>query len=150
MPAFLEQLANELYDKHRGDLSGVSLVFPTRRAGLFFRQQLAGKIDRPHWSPVIYSIQDFIRGLSAMVVPDQLALLFELFEVYKNYFPSEPFEKYYPWGELLLKDFDEADRNLADTKQLFAYIRDERQIDTDFDLAEEDMERIRNFWKIFF
>ena len=150
MPAFLEQLTEELYDQHQGDLSGLCLVFPTRRAGLFFKKHLAEKINRPHWSPAIYSIQDFIRSLSSLLIPDQLSLLFELFEVYKNYFPAEPFEKYYPWGEMLLKDFDEADRSMADPRQLFAIIKDEGQIDSDFELPEEDMERIRIFWKTFF
>ena len=150
MPSFLEQLAEELIHQHKGDFSGLSVVFPTRRAGLFFKRCLAEKIDKPQWSPQIYSIQDFIRGLTPLVVPDQLALLFELFEVYKNYFPSESFDTYFPWGEMLLKDFDEADRSLADTKQLFAYIKAERQIDTDFELPEEEMVRIRLFWKAFF
>ncbi len=150
MPTFLGQLVDELYDGNNGDLSSLCLVFPTRRAGLFFKKLLAEKIDKPHWSPEIFSIQDFIRSFSTHIIPDQLALMFELFEVYKKYFPDESFEKFYPWGEMLLKDFDEADRSLADTKQLFAYIRDERQIDEDFELAEEDLERIRTFWKTFF
>ncbi len=150
MAAFLEQLADELYDKHKGELSQLCLVFPTRRGGLFFKKYLAEKMNAPHWSPVIYSIQDFIRSFSEDVIPDQLTLMFELFEVYKKYFPAEPFEKYYPWGEMLLKDFDEADRNLTDTKQLFAYIRDEREIDFTFELADEDLERIRSFWTTFF
>jgi CRISPR/Cas system-associated exonuclease Cas4 (RecB family) len=150
MSSFLGQLVDELYDKHKGDLSELCIVFPTRRAGLFFKKYLSAKIETPHWSPVIFSIQDFIRNLSSFVVPDQLALIFELFEVYQKYFPDEPFEKFYPWGEMLLKDFDEADRNLADTKQLFAYLKDEREINETFDLQEEDMERIRNFWMTFF
>jgi RecB family exonuclease len=150
MPAFLKQLVDELYNKHDGEMSGLCIVFPTRRAGLFFKKYLAEKIEKPHWSPEIFSISDFIRNYSTQVIPDQLALMFELFEVYKNYFPEETFEKFYPWGEMLLKDFDDADRSLADTIQLFAYIRDERQIDADFELAEEDLERIRNFWRTFF
>ena len=150
MSTFLEQLTDEIYENHKGELSQLCLVFPTRRAGLFFKKYISEKINSPHWSPVIYSIQDFIRSFSSDVIPDQLTLMFELFEVYKNYFPAESFEKYYPWGEMLLKDFDEADRNLSDTKQLFAYIRDEREIDSAFELADEDMERIRVFWKTFF
>ncbi len=150
MPTFLGLLVDELYDRNNGDLSSLCVVFPTRRAGLFFKKLLAEKIDRPHWSPEIFSIQDFIRSFSTHIIPDQLALIFELFEVYKKYFPDEPFEKFYPWGEMLLKDFDEADRSLADTGQLFAYIRDERQIDESFELAEDDLERIRTFWKTFF
>src|SRR3979490_2233647 len=102
MSAFLEQLVNELYEVNDGELSRLCLVFPTRRAGLFFKKHLSEKIGKPHWSPVIYSIQDFIRTFSTSVIPDQLALMFELFEVYKKYFPEEPFEKYYPWGEMLL------------------------------------------------
>jgi len=150
MASFLEQLVDELNDSYKGDLSRLCLVFPTRRAGLFFKKYLSEKINRPHWSPVIYSIQDFIRTFSDHVVPDQLALVFELYEVYKKYFPAESFEKYFPWGEMLLKDFDEADRNLADTKQLFAYIKDINEIDSGFELDDENLGLIRNFWKTFF
>ncbi|MCX6291839.1 MAG: PD-(D/E)XK nuclease family protein [Bacteroidetes bacterium] len=150
MESFLNQLAEEVLLHHKEDVSGLCIVFPTRRAGLFFKKHLSSKIDSPQWSPIIFSIQDFIRSYSTFIIPDQLALMFELFDVYKKYFPAESFEKYYPWGEMLLKDFDEVDRNLTEAKQLFAYIKDEKEIDSNFELAEEDLERIRSFWKTFF
>src|SRR5437762_3550105 len=100
MTSFLEQLVVELINEQPGDWSRLCLVFPTRRAGLFFKKYFAEKINEPQWSPVVFSIQDFISSLTTLVIPDKLALLFELYDVYKKYFPEEPFEKYYPWGEM--------------------------------------------------
>ena len=44
-----------------------------------------------------FAIQDFMVSLSESSIPDSVTLLFELFSVYRNYFPDEPFERFYPW-----------------------------------------------------
>jgi hypothetical protein len=149
MVSFLEKLTDDLLTRFDGNLAEVCLVFPTRRAGLHFKKQFSKKIEAPQWTPTVFSIEDFIQSLSKLEVPDKLTLVFELYEVYKNYF-NEPFEEFYPWGLMLLKDFDDADRSLADTRQLFTYISNAKTIDEQFDLAEEEKARLENFWKMFF
>jgi len=150
MTTFLEKLTDDLLKKHNGDLSRLCLVFPTRRAGLFFKKIYSAKLTTPAWSPAIYAIEDFIQSLSSLQVCDQLDLVFELYEVYLKYFPAESFDRFYPWGVMLLKDFDDADGSMANSKQLFSYLSDIKAIDEQFDLAEEDKERLQNFWKLFF
>jgi hypothetical protein len=150
MVTFLEKLTDDLLLRHQGDLTGLCLVFPTRRAGLHFKKTLSKKLEKPAWSPVVYSIEDFIASISNLEIPDRLTLVFELYTVYRKYFPSESFEQFYPWGLMLLKDFDDADGSMADTKQLFAYISDAKMIEEQFDLEEEDKKGLQEFWQIFF
>jgi RecB family exonuclease len=150
MSTFLKQLVDEILKKHEGQLENLCIVFPTRRAGLFFQKELSLRISTPMWSPSVYSIQDFLMKLSGKHIPDPLTLLFELYETYKQYFTSDDFTRFYPWGELMLRDFDEIDKYMIDASKVFSTVTDMHQIDIDFAMPEEDMERIRNFWKNFF
>lgn len=150
MKTFLQDLALEIKNKY-GDKTGeICLVFPTRRAGLFFQKELAQLYDAPIWSPKVFSIQDYLLKLADANIPDQITLLFELYEVYHRYFPNEEFDAFYPWGELLLKDFDDLDKYLAPASKVFATVNDLHQIDADFGLPDEDLERLKHFWRNFF
>jgi RecB family exonuclease len=150
MQTFLNKLAAEILAVNGPELTDTAVIFPTRRAGLFFRQELSKMIDGPVWSPGIFSIQDYFASLSDSKVPDQLTLLFRLYAVYKKYFPSEDFDRFMPWGELLLKDFDDIDRYLLNAHRIFGMVTELHKIDEDFSLPEEDLERLRAFWKNFF
>src|SRR5690242_18922327 len=137
MISFLEKLVDELLAKHGDDLSHLCLVFPTRRAGLYFKKRYSAKLSSPAWSPAVFSIEDFVQSMSALQSGDDLDLVFELFKVYKKYFPDETFERFYPWGVMLLKDFNEVDSSLADGKKLFASITDLKSMEEQFGLADE-------------
>ncbi|MCX6275466.1 MAG: PD-(D/E)XK nuclease family protein [Bacteroidetes bacterium] len=150
MDSFLDKLVDDLLNKHGADLSGLCLVFPTRRAGLYFKKRYSARLTVPAWSPVVFSIEDFVDNLSKYRTGDELDLIFELYRVYGKYFPEETFDKFYPWGVMLMKDFNEVDSALANGKQLFSSITDLKEIDEQFELAEEDLARIREFWKIYF
>ena len=51
MQSFLQLVAHDLYTKIGNDLSRTVLVFPNKRANLFFNEYLAGESDKPIWSP---------------------------------------------------------------------------------------------------
>jgi len=150
MSSFLQQLSGHLRHEHGDDLSDLTIVFPTRRAGLFFRQQLASGVKQPVWAPEILTIQDFIGRLSTLTVADQVTLLFILFHEYRKYFPEESFDRFYPWGELMLQDFADIDRYHADALKVFGIVNDLREIDQEFQLAEEELEKLRSFWISYF
>ena len=150
MKSFLQKLTDELTSKYGEDLSRIQLIFPTRRAGLFFRKELATRLTRPVWAPAIFSVQDFISAYTTFTIPDPLTLRFELYKIYRKFFPGESFDRFYPWGELLIRDFDDLDRYLADPQKVFSLITDIREIDQVFALADEDMEKLKTFWKSFF
>jgi hypothetical protein len=149
MESFLDLVIDELLKNHAEDFSDYCVVFPTRRAGLIFRKKLAAKLTKPVWSPELMSIEDFINELSPVPVSEDIELLFELFSVYKTYYPEITFEKYFHWGEMMLNDFNEIDIQLADAEMLFKNITEIKRIETEFGLAEEDAEHIASFWKNF-
>ena len=64
MQSFLQLVAHDLYTKIGNDLSRTVLVFPNKRANLFFNEYLAGESDKPIWSPAAMSISEKRRSYS--------------------------------------------------------------------------------------
>ncbi|MEZ4776097.1 MAG: PD-(D/E)XK nuclease family protein [Bacteroidia bacterium] len=149
---FLEIMVQQLKDEYGDAISDICIVVPTRRAVVFLRETLAKTYQKTLWAPRMVSIQDIIRELSGWQFPDILPLVYELYQVYsqvmKKHHPawSEPFEVFYSWGEMLVKDFDELDKYEVDAEKLFTNIRDLKEIDAFFHLPEENMASIRQFW----
>jgi RecB family exonuclease len=150
MESFLDRLAGELLQKYGTDLSSRAVVFPTRRASLFFRRSLGRRSDRPVMAPALFSIRDFICSFIRKEIPDELTLLTLLFRVYSRHLPGESFGDFLPWGRVLLEDFDEADRQLVDIRSFFRTISDVKEMDLHFGLAEEDEQRVKDFWQTFY
>ena len=61
METFLQLVARDLYAKIGNDLSRTAIVFPNKRASLFFNEYLAAETDRPLWSPAYVSISELFR-----------------------------------------------------------------------------------------
>ncbi|RAW00724.1 PD-(D/E)XK nuclease family protein [Pseudochryseolinea flava] len=151
MKAFLEELAESIYAKHRHALDGITLVFPNRRAILYFRKYLSEKLDRPVFSPKFLTIEDFIGGYSAWQVPDKLELIHRLHKVYATITTAdqvrESFDQFYFWGEMLLRDFEEVDKYMVDARFLFKDLSHQKEIDSTFDfLTPEQIEFLKSFW----
>jgi hypothetical protein len=148
---FLEEIAEHVINKYQGSTDTVTVVFPNRRAGLFFRKYLSDAISKPIWSPKILSIEDFIKGLSTLETADRLDLIFELYKVFQSLNKSrEAFEKFFFWGNILLQDFDEIDKFLVDARLLFKNLVHIKQLENSLDYLDEDQkELILGFWKSF-
>ncbi len=149
MTSFLYRLAEYLFDAYGDKLSDTAIVFPSRRAGIYFRKYLSGMITKPVWSPSVFSIEDFVREYSSYVIGDDLVLIFELYNVFKKYGETESFDEFYPWGGMLLRDFDEIDKNLVSPGELFRVMKETKDIESDFSLPLEELEHFRTFWKTF-
>jgi hypothetical protein len=148
---FLEEIVDVVIDKYQGKEDETVIVFPNRRAGLFFRKYLSSRISRPIWSPKIVSIEDFIKELSGLRSADKLDLIFELFKVFSSLNKSkEEFDKFYFWGNVLLQDFDEIDKFLVDVELLFRNLVHIKNLENSLDyLQDEQKEIIMSFWKSF-
>ncbi len=151
MKPFLGQLAEKLFDKYGYNFQEVTIVFPNRRAGLFFRNYLSAHLTKPLWAPQILNIDEFIKGTSEIQAADNLTLLFQLFHAYKAVNPvEESFDQFYHWGEMLLKDFDEIDKYLINAEDLFKNLKNQRALESQFDyLTKEQLEVIQQFWASF-
>jgi len=151
MNSFLHQITNELYQKYQDKLSNCMLVFPNRRAGLFFLKYLNEIIEKEMWSPKIFTISEFFRSMSDVQIEDNLGLLFRLYKIYlRNMKVAESFDDFYHWGEMLLGDFDDLDKYRVHAEHLFRNLAEEKEIDDLFDyLSEEQIEAIQSFWSAF-
>ncbi len=151
MPSFLEEVSRALLEKHRGHLADLTVVFPNRRAGLFFREILSRDTHEPGWSPRLLTFTEFITELSDLRPPDQLTLIFMLYQIYQRESSTqEPFDRFYFWGELLLEDFNEIDKSLVRADDLFANLRDLKVLDAGYDyLTPEQRELVARFWQGF-
>ncbi len=151
MQTFLQLVAQDLYQKIGNDLSRVAIVFPNKRASLFFNEYLATQSDRPIWSPAYVSISELFRQLSPWKSGDPIRLVCELYKVFREETRSEEtLDDFYFWGELLISDFDDVDKNLVDADRLFSNLQDLKNIMDDYDfLDSEQEEAIRQFFQNF-
>ena len=105
MEPFLKLVAEDLYDKLGGDLSRTAVVFPNKRAGLFFNEYLASKSDKPVWAPAYITISELFRSLSDREIGDSIQLVCELYKVFvESTHSKETLDEFYFWGELLISD----------------------------------------------
>jgi len=147
MKTFIDKTADKIFEAHKDTLGEVLVVFPSRRAGLYFKKSLSGLIEKPVWSPTVFSINDFTAKYSRYDSGDTLTLIFELYKSYRKYFAEESFDEFYYWGEMILNDFDDVDKYLVDAKQLFQNLSDLKEIENQFTLPEEQLKIILEFWK---
>lgn len=162
MKPFLKSVAEDIYNKFNGKLDNIAVVFPNKRAGLFFNEyllQCSG--NAPIWSPRYMTISELFLQNSDMVIGDPILLISKLYKEYirprrddesqSDYEKSiEDIDSFYYWGEMLLRDFDDIDKNLADAKRLFSNISDLRAMGTGKDtLTNEQKECIERFFKNF-
>ena len=130
MQTFLERSAAHIYSQHNhGQLSKVCVVIPSRRGTLYFKQALAKLSDVPFLSPDVFAIDDFILEMTGLRQIDQVALLFELYDIFKEIDPYVVFEKFITWENILLSDFDKIDQYLVDAKALFSYISEAKALE---------------------
>lgn len=131
MQPFLDKLAKHLYSAHGDNFSRVCLVFPSRRAGLFFKQYVARIIDKPIWLPDIYALEDFVVHKSGLKLSDPLDLVAKLYKIYKSLEndKAQSFSEFISWGNMLLGDFDEIDQYMAEGVKVFQYLDEIKAIE---------------------
>lgn len=152
MKPFLYQVASLFYEKWEVEVSRLAFVFPNRRTGLFFQKYLSEVADTPLFSPTILTINDLFIQLSGKQSADRISMLFILYDIYiRQSGSTETFDEFLYWGEMLLNDFDDIDKYMANARMLFSNVTDLREIENDFDfLSDEQIAAIRSFWSSFY
>ncbi len=150
MKTFLEYVAEDILKKYGNDLSHIAVVFPNKRASLFLNAHLARLSDKPIWSPAYVTISDLFRQYSNKKVADPIKLICDL---HRSFIEQTGFDEtldhFYSWGQLLLADFDDIDKNMADANKVFANLRDLHELDDESYLSEEQKKIIRKFFSNF-
>ncbi len=150
MNTFLHYVARDIIAKYGTNLSHVAVVFPNKRASLFMNEELARLSDKPIWSPSYITISDLFRRHSDLQVGDPIKLICELYKVYSQIVPNaETLDKFYGWGQLMIADFDDIDKNMADADKVFANLKDIHEFDDISYLDDEQKEMIKKFFSNF-
>jgi hypothetical protein len=151
MDYFLENIASSLYREYGNTLNRHCLVFPSRRAGLYFLKYLSSITGKPVWAPSTLTINELFRSYSSLQIAGNEILLFELYKIYRSLKKSpESFDDFYFWGDMLLGDFDDIDKYLVDAALLFRNVLDIKNIDQQFGgFTESQAEIVKRFWKNF-
>ena len=151
MQSFLKIVLSEL-NKKKVNLSDCVFILPNKRAGLFLKEAISTTIEKNIFSPDILPIDDFITSLSGLSKISNTELLFEFYSVYKlNTHTQEQneFEDFIKWARILLNDFDDIDRELADSNAVFNYLQAINDLDH-WSLDEDKTSIVENymsFWK---
>lgn len=150
MEPYLKTVAEDLYRKYGaqgGGLADVTVVFPNRRARLFFDDWLSACSSAPVWSPQYTTIEELFQSQSDLRPADRIELVTLLYRIYKEELHTdESLDSFWSWGELMLADFDDVDRNLAPAGQLFSLLREQRELtDTSF-LTDEQRKALEQFF----
>ena len=149
MVTFVEEVASDLYSRYGRDVSRLRILFPSRRAQLFFTDALSRLTDVPLWQPQFESIDRLMTSIAGIEHGERVRLITELYNVYREFHPDEKFDKFYFWGEMLLNDFDAIDKYLIDADVLFSNISDLKQIESDLSyITDRQWKVITRFWSV--
>lgn len=144
---FLQYVAKDLLAKHGHELTDVAVVFPNKRASIFLNQALYEEAGHPIWSPTYLTISDLFRNHTDLQVPDNILLTFKLYNVYCDLVQTdESLDHFYSWGQLLLSDFDDLDKNMADADKLFVNLEALKDMEDFSFLSEQQRTSLEAFF----
>ena len=150
METFLNLVARDLYLKYgnrKTGLADVTVVFPNRRARLFFDDCIAACSTQPVWSPQYTTIEELFQSQSDLRPADRIEMVTLLHRIYQEELHTdESLDSFWSWGELMLADFDDVDRNLAPAGQLFSLLREQREMTDMSFLTEEQKKALEQFF----
>ncbi len=150
MKAFLEYVAEDIIRKHGTDLSEVAVVFPNKRASLFMNRYLLNVAGKPLWSPHYITISELFRSQTDLTVADKIKSVCMLYRTYKQYVTNEEtLDQFWGWGEIMLSDFDDLDKNMGNADLVFSNIRDLHALDSVAYLDEKERETLKRFFAEF-
>lgn len=147
MKTFLQELA-ETITRDYPEWDKLTVVFPNRRAALYFKNELRKNLTAPKWVPTILTVEEFFSSFSHLQLADKFNLILRLYQSYKQVNANtEGIDKFYYWGEMLLRDFEELDKYLVPAEDLFRDINNLKEVEQYFDyLTEEQKTFLQDFW----
>ena len=125
--SFLSLLASRCINQYGAELHQCCFVFPSQRAGTFFRYELSKRLTQPSFSPQIITVESLtekLSGLKSAQRTQQVCLLYreivtlreELgFPLDEKSNPHLPFDH----AEKLLSDFNDIDNYLVEPDEIF-------------------------------
>ncbi|WP_131536373.1 PD-(D/E)XK nuclease family protein [Pedobacter nototheniae] len=152
MKPFLQEVAEDLIAKFSGQLQNCAIVFNNKRPSAYLQKHLADIIQKPFFSPSIYTIQEFFANSTHFKIADFYLQFFTLHKIYNQLLTEEKLEtisshKFFPLAKIILSDFNQIDSDLVDAGKLYRDLEDISVINNEFDyLSPEQYEFLSQFW----
>ena len=151
MIKFVDQVAQ--YIKYQEiPLEDWTIVLPSERAKQYLQKALYEAYGKPILSPKIVTIYRWVQSLTPETVLDKARLMLRLFEIHTKHAKTEQdfsFDEFMKWGNILLSDFDEMDRYLISSKDLFRNLKDIKELENwsfGNETLSESQKRFMEFW----
>ena len=148
MVSFIQDVISDLKLKEK-NLSNISFILPSKRAGIFLRNTIATTTQETLFAPEIQSIEEFVETVSGFTYTSNSEILFEFYEVYLKETPIESiesFDKFSKWAQIIIQDFNEIDRYLIEPNHVFEYLNAIKEIENHhWSKDEEQTPYIKNY-----
>ena len=151
MKPFLECVADAYLKNETTNLSNYCFILPNRRSGSFLKMHfLESAGNSALILPEITTISDFIADVCNLVEASRVDLLFTLYNEYARIAETKgseiaSFDQFIFWGDMIINDFNDTDKYLVDAKQLFANVKELKEIKSTF-LTEEQRDAIAEYF----
>ncbi|WP_316802066.1 PD-(D/E)XK nuclease family protein [Pedobacter nototheniae] len=152
MKPFLQEVAEDLVSRFKDQLQNCAIVFNNKRPSAYLQKHLADIIQKPFFSPSIYTIQEFFANSTNFKIADFYLQFFTLHKIYNQLLTEEKLEtisshKFFPLAKIILSDFNQIDSDLVDAEKLYRDLEDISVINKEFDyLSPEQYEFLSQFW----
>ncbi len=145
-PTFFSQIIKKIENLAIINKEKYIIVLPNKRSKIDFLTKIS-IIDNVS----VFTIDDFIQYITGLRIGDNLGFVNLLYEISNNFIGNkESFERFYEWGMILLKDFNEIDSNLIDPNKIFINIKDHKELNEKIEfLSAEQKKIVKEFWNHF-
>ena len=150
MKKFLEYVAKDIIEKYGTDLSKIAIVFPNKRASLFMNEYLGQTAQKTIWAPAYITISELFLQHSPLTLGDPIKLICDLHKSFTECTGiDESLDHFFGWGQLLISDFDDIDKNMADASKVFCNVKDIHEFDDISYLDDEQKTVLKRFFSNF-
>lgn len=107
-------------EHYKDGLAKKLFLFPTKRSMFAFRKEAEIVNGGPVEHLATITASEFYHRLSGKNPSDRIELLMVLYDCYKELNPAaEPLDEFIFWGDVILQDFNDVDRAMADSRSVY-------------------------------
>lgn len=153
MAKFIDKIAQQIFEKDL-PLEHLYIILPSQRAKKYLQRALFKVYKKPVFSPEIKTMNRWIQELSPFPIIENTRALFKLYDTHLAIDKQEPqtLDEFLHWGNILLSDFDEMDRYLIDSQDLFRNLANIKEIEEwsfgDVENLTEGQKKYMRFWDL--
>ena len=129
--SFLDEISFKIINENKAeDLKDVTIVLPSRRAGIYLKKAFSNQLKKTFFLPKITTINELIIQLSGCEIINGFEAELELYSCYKNISDNpEPLDKFLNIAPLIINDFNLIDKYLLKADQLLFDLRSIKEIE---------------------